>query len=167
MIGALYLSAANLLDDVRAALEDGPTTAPSRRFVTAGAITWAGQCDQLVVSIGPTWPTSNFPTPTLEPGAACDAAMLGCDLILSIIRCFPTVDAAGNPPSIDAVQQVAQQIGADHQTLGNIVPCALAEQIGAPTNLIEDYTIGLANTVGPDGGRIAIELAYRIGLLRG
>jgi hypothetical protein len=168
MTGELYLSATTLLEDVATALANGTTKVPDRRFVTVGAITWAGQCDQLVVSLMGTWLTNTFPIPaSLDPAGQCDVPLIGADLTLSVIRCFPAVDAAGNLPGVDAVQAVAQKLGADMQTIINAAPCALADQVALPSNLIEDYVVDVARVVGPEGGRVALEMPYKIGLRRG
>lgn len=166
MIGALYLAAANLLDDTQTALAAGPTKVPERRGVTAGQISWLGQCDQLIVAIGNTWLTSSFPNPASQDALGlCAGTTLGCDLTLALVRCFPTVDATGNPPSTDSLDATAQILGADQQVLGEAVPCSLGNQV--TDGLIMDYTVSGLNMVGPDGGRISIEVVCRIELRRG
>jgi hypothetical protein len=166
MIGALYLAAANLLDDTQAALAAGPTKVPDRRGVTAGQVSWLGQCDQLMVAIGNTWLTTSFPIPASQDAMAlCTGTTLGCDLTLALVRCFPTLDATGRPPSTDSLDAAAQILGADQQVLGEAVPCSLGDQVA--DGLILDYAVSGLNMIGPDGGRISIEVLCRIELRRG
>ncbi len=162
MTGELYASMSKLLADVVLAL-DGDW---KRYGVTAGQISWLGQCDQLVLTLLAGWPTNSFPNPAaFDPAGQCGYASSGYDLTLTVLRCFPTPDAQGNPPSNGALDQAAQQTAADLQTLTATVPCLLDDQVQLGT--IIDYTVAGHNTVGPDGGKIGIDTPYKIELRRG
>ena len=165
MIGDLYVAASRLLADVVSGLSEGPTPVPTRRGVTVGQVPW-GVCDQLWVSIGRAAVTNNPPVEgTVDSQGQCAAAFFLGTLTVALIRCFPVVDAAGNPPSPAAVGAVAQAIAADEQTLAAVVPCALADQVAE--YLLADYTFTSIEMIGPEGGRISLESASRVALSRG
>ena len=165
MVGDLYVCASRLLTDVVAGLAAGPTPVPTRRGVTAGQVPW-GVCDQLFVSIGRGALSNNIPIEaTVEAEANCGAAFMLANIAVVLIRCWPTVDAAGNPPGIAALDAAAQIVAADEQILCNIVPCRLSDQVD--DGLIVDYAFVSVEQVGPEGGRIGLEAGSKVGFRRG
>jgi hypothetical protein len=165
MSGEIYTAAQAVLEDIRAAIDASTTTLPARRVVTVGQIPWGG-CDQLVVSMGALFPTNNFPVPAVaDPGAGCGPALLGVNMTLSVIRCFPTITDQGAQPSADALAAITQTLAIDGQTISTMLPCSLQDLVDA--NTLIDYTVGMVPVIGPDGGRVSLEAGFQLCVRRG
>jgi len=121
--GDLYAAAQELLAASAEALDTIPFSDPSlagspeRQLITAG-IPVLDCCDQLSVDV------TNVVDAPIEPGGLPQGRRIAgkinhVGLAVSIARCYPGPDEAGNPPSVDEQQEAARQIDADGWALWN------------------------------------------------
>jgi hypothetical protein len=157
-----------VIADVSAAVAAGPTTLPDRRGMVPGQIAWdscgSAECGQLAVSISRLFLSNTFPVDAIERMDACGAPYVCADYILQLIRCVPNPDQAGNPPSAAALQDAAQVIDLDAETVLPAVACSLQELMELYT--IGDYVMRQAPVVGPSGGCAGIQVNFAVARVR-
>jgi hypothetical protein len=131
-----FLWAKELLDCACEALGDAnvsPYGCPERACVYNGGVEVAfDDCcvGQLWVSWGRTYPTSSFPVELSDRDlTACLAhgTYLATDFEVGIIRCAPTLDEQGNPPSCEAIEQSALQMHHEARVILRAVTCCMKE----------------------------------------
>jgi hypothetical protein len=87
--------------------------APERQYIAPGQV--AIDCEQVTVFVGPLTEGASAPTPPRASFARINRVAL----IITVVRCVPTVDNRGVPPSPEAMQEAAAQINADKWALWN------------------------------------------------
>lgn len=151
-----------LVHAVAAQLDAAGTGVPDRAGVVPGAIAWdACDCGQLAVALTGTWASESPPAAAAEGAATsmmpCGPAYVVGAYVVQVARCAPTLDDAGNPPSVEAEEQAAAQLTGDAYAVRAGVRCALE-----PLRRADDIAGWQARAVtvqGPEGGCVGIELA--------
>lgn len=126
---------------------------PTRRYIHAGEIAhdFAGQdcVEALVVSWGGTFQG--------QPGAEGGASPMRCAVpttasyTIALLRCVPTMDSMGNPPSAAQLQDSGEEILTDGMALAvAIIDAQLdGDLVPIPCSLVG---LGDVSPVGPQGG---------------
>jgi hypothetical protein len=164
-----YQIAAKILADVAAAIAEGPTPTVSRIGVVPGEIAWDGceDCGQLVISLTRVFLSDAFPTEaSVTPQGNCASAWLCGSFTLQLIRCAPTPDERGNPPTATALDSCAYVLMTDSATIMNTVPCTLQAMQTDPTQTIEDYVVIQQLPVGPLGACVGSQLDVIVSVAR-
>jgi len=136
-LAAQFLWAQELLDCACEALGDpaiSPYGCPDRACVYNGGVIVAFEdccLGQLWVSWGRTYPTLTFPTelgdPDLVRACLANGTHLATDFEVGIIRCAPTMDEQGNPPSCEAISDSALQMHYEARVILRAITCCLQE----------------------------------------
>ena len=120
-----------------AALVDGQPGCPCRACVVPGPPAWDGCTDpcstdsaggQLTVHVGRIFATSSFPTDdrTVQGGRHCvPIASTGVELVVTLLRCAPTMSDRGCPPSCDELAAAARTVHVDATSIYNALLCCL------------------------------------------
>jgi hypothetical protein len=124
---------------------------PARHGVVPGAIAWdACDCGLLAVSVGQIYPTEQFPAPAAaRVGNACDAPWEAAEIIMQVVRCTPTVNDAGDPPTVAALDASAQEILRDAYEMMRAVSTTLCQMNKARE--ISDFMMRALTPQGPSG----------------
>jgi hypothetical protein len=154
-----YLTAQEMLDCVCDALAlESECGCPCSAYVSAGQPAWDDCCNgQLNVWLERPFFHENFPTPTSE-AQVCRSFLAG-DFAIQLVRCAPTVDDNGTPPSDAELADSARRIYQDFYIALRALTCCLAESRRDRLYLIRD-----SNIVGPDGGCVGFEIRVTIEL---
>lgn len=165
--GAAYTIAHDALDAVKEQLAEGLGGVPARSCVVPGAIAWdeCDTCGQLAIAAQRIFPTTNFPTEDNTSSSQCgSAAFLGIDFTVQIIRCAPTIDESGNPPSCDALDRCAKIVMQD----AYYVICAITTLLDAliASDAIVDYLLRQQLFIGPEGACTGSDFVFTVGVLR-
>lgn len=136
---------------------------PTCRCVLAGAVAWDHCCDggQLYASVERVYPSDPFPENMTEP-APC-GVQLAADLVIGILRCAPTQDNSGKPPSCEKQSAFAAMVFEDAYAIQNAITCCLAALLGEPCWL-RSYVVRDQIFVGPEGGCGGSELRFTVTL---
>jgi hypothetical protein len=130
--------------------------------VPGAAIAWDDCCGQLAVAVSRTYLSDNFPLEfaagpqQLGAGSPCGPAWLVAELAVQVVRCAPTLDDAGNPPSCIALDTSAQETLADAWLVRRAVTCRLAQL--ADVDQLVDYRVGAQLLLGPEGACVGSQL---------
>lgn len=153
------------LDALNTALAALPSP-PSRVGVVAGAIAWdsCGECGQLSVTLARVFLSNTFPNPDIAAQGNCGSTYLCAGYAAAIVRCWPSQDEGGQPPSVLAEDRAAQIVMDDAETAVPALACALEELVG--THTIDEYAVGLGPIVGPTGGCIGTQIDFTVGWTR-
>jgi hypothetical protein len=154
----LGLLATELLDCACNALEATTCGCPCHAFVSVGVVAFDHCCDegQLWVGIDRIYAYGQFPAPA---GVTTCAPPLAADLTIGILRCAPTMNDQGEPPSVEALSRSATQIYEDAYAVINGVMCCLAPHARA-----RPFVIGNQRSLGPAGGCVGSELKLTVAL---
>lgn len=139
---------------------------PARHGVVPGAIAWdACDCGLLAVSVGQIYPTEQFPNPAqARVGNGCDAPWEAAEIIMQVVRCAPTADEIGNPPTVAALDASAQEILRDAYEMMRAVSITLCEMNEARE--IADFLMRPLTPQGPSGACGGNELRAFVSLPR-
>jgi hypothetical protein len=96
-----------------------------------------------------------FPNPISEP-QVCSTFLAG-EFAIQLLRCAPTVDDNGNPPTEVELNESSRRIYQDMYIAIKALACCLAE---AKRQRL--YVIRESNIVGPDGGCVGFEIRLAI-----
>lgn len=142
-----YTVASRLEQAIYAALSEKP----ARHGVVPGAIAWdACDCGLLAVSVGQIYPTEQFPTQAFtRVSNACDAPWEAAEIIMQVVRCTPTVDDAGNPPTTAALDASAREILVDAYEMMLAVSTTLCQM--NKDREISDFAMRALTPQGPSG----------------
>jgi len=153
-----------LYDRYVAAVDHTGDLAIKRRCVVPGEIAWDNcQCGQLAISEVRRYPSREFPLEEIDHSAECGEPYLVVELVVSLTRCIPTVDANGNPPTCDALNTAARQLTRDKRLIRSAVMCCLTEIYDAPGSVLMGFEIGQHLSVGPAGLCGGSELTVLLG----
>lgn len=188
-VDAVQEAAEAVLDCVCGALQQAAETieghpgCPCRACLVPGTPAW-DSCDdpcgqnpadaaggQLSVSVVRLYTSSDFPTPDRN-GAGPVPAMAGrrcqvpapaaVELKVTLLRCAPTFDDRGCPPSCDALGGAALVLHRDMVTVHNALLCCLPETGGRRKG--REVFVGASRTVGPEGMCVGLEQLVTVAL---
>lgn len=131
-----------------------------------GEVAWdACDCGQLAQTITSVYPSSSFPTSAADSRqTACGPNITVATVTLSLARCVPSVPPGGaaGPPTCAQLLDAAVTLERDRWLVRRTVACHLRSL--RTTNVIFDFAVGAAVTVGPTGGCVGLTLGYSIGV---
>jgi hypothetical protein len=115
---------------------------PDRRYVHVGAV--AFDCEQLVFA-------ADSLTPGLPQGASPPQKCIrpkSLQASLSLVRCVPGLTEAGDEPTVEALDEMAETLLVDAWLLPAAV---IAAQAAGAFGDCSDVNIGVMDAVGPEG----------------
>ncbi|MCX5326278.1 hypothetical protein [Streptomyces sp. NBC_00120] len=153
---------------------DGQPGCPCRTCVVPGAVAWdscdapcggEGTSGQLSVNILRMWPANPFPTEdrTVMGARNCmPPPTTAAELAVTVLRCAPTPDEQGYPPSCEELDTAARIAHVDAVTVYNALYCCLP---GTSTRRRgRQFVVGQSRLVGPEGGCVGIEQRVTVAL---
>ncbi|MFF1468063.1 hypothetical protein [Streptomyces mirabilis] len=188
MLNAVQDVAEAVLGCVCAALQDaasqveGQPGCPCRSCVVPGAVAWDG-CDdpcnatleggaggQLSVNVSRLYSSTEFPTAdrTLPPTQARGRTMcaappaMAVELVVTLLRCAPSFDEGGCPPSCEALGEAARILHTDMVVVRNAVECCLPTTGEQRRGRV--VFVGESRTVGPQGLCVGLEQRVTVAL---
>ncbi|KAA9379606.1 hypothetical protein F5972_08090 [Microbispora cellulosiformans] len=157
----------------RTALEVvGQPGCPCRVFVSAGAPAWdecADPCSgqeggQLTVHVARLYPSPRFPEEDREVRGltSCQPPnTTAAELVVTLLRCAPTIDERGCPPAADELEAAARVVHVDSVTVYNAVMCCLPTTAGPRGRR---FVMGAQTIIGPMGGCVGVEQRVTVAL---
>lgn len=138
-------------------------------LLVPGNIAWDScDCGQFAQTFQTDYPTLTFPADASEQvlgaGGGCNERPIVYQVLASITRCVPGM--TGNPPqppSCAKLQAAAAIMAADAWVLRSAIECCLSDL--QDNNVIEKFTVGRVNYVGPEGNCAGVELTYKFELI--
>lgn len=124
-------------------------------YVAAGAIAWDTCCGLLVVAPERVYHSAAFPVEGTTD-YVCESAELVVDIVILLLRCVPTVDDRGNPPSPHDLSAAYEQILSDAAVIWNVAVGELPEG-WQRSNVDQGF-------VGAQGGCVGVETRMSVGL---
>jgi hypothetical protein len=178
---AVHDVAESVLGCVCAALEmaadeaEGLPGCPCRACVVPGAASW-DSCDdpcgpgdgtggQLTVSVARIYPSTNFPTEDREVRGARGCTpppITAVDLIITLLRCAPTMSEDGCPPSCEELSEASRILHVDAVTVYNALLCCLPGT--GPGRRGRRFVLGQQRIIGPEGGCVGLEQRVTVAL---
>lgn len=135
----------DLLASVVGRLTAAGIVLPTRRYVWVGAV--AVDCEQVVVS----YEQSFLGLPGLQDASAIQCSVLrSAQFAISIIRCVPSPDRSGTPPSVESLDAVATVMLTDALELMRQVVTGYRDRDFSST--CDSMSILNVVPVGPSGG---------------
>lgn len=138
---------------------------PSRVcLVVPGEIAWDGcDCGMFAQTITGDVPSNTFPAPAVDIRTGpCGPNLLVYSVTAQLLRCIPTLDDNGNPPTCDALLAAAQVTEDDRTRLRTAVTCCLREMHTAVE--IYNFAVGATTSVGPQGLCGGVQITYQFAL---
>ena len=137
-------------------------------LLVPGNIAWDGcDCGQFAQTIQRDYPTLTFPVDASElvlgAGGGCSSRPIAYQVLASIVRCVPGLEASGKPPSCAKLQTSASIMAADAFALRRAIECCLNDL--QDDNVIEKFSVGAVSYVGPEGNCAGVELIYKFELI--
>lgn len=148
------------------AIYEALSVTPDRHGIVPGAIAWdACDCGLLAVSVGTIYPTEQFPNPAqVRVSNACDAPWEAAEIIMQVVRCTPTADDNGNPPTTAALDGSAREILTDAHQMMRAVSVTLCQM--NRDREISDFLMRALTPQGPSGACGGNELRAVVALMR-
>lgn len=144
------------LSRVREALAACPTSeALVASYVVAGELAWDDCCGVLVAAPLRTFRTQSFPTPASDH-TNCDTTLLAVEVVVILLRCAPSIDTLGRPPTPEEMDESFTATLGDAAVVYNAVTGELPKG-WERANVEQTF-------VGADGGCIAVDTRLTIGL---
>lgn len=151
---------------VRGELADSEGGVPERfALIVPGQIAWDNcDCGQFAQTINSVASSRVFPTPASDaPTEPCGHPLAVVSVTVSLMRCIPGLDQSGNSPSVRSLLSAARVLEEDRQILRRSVGTHLKSLHDAYRIL--NYTVGVANSAGPEGQCGGVELTYTFGIV--
>jgi hypothetical protein len=157
------------------ALDQTPAGAPCRQclLLPTAQIPWdnCGPCDQdqcqgqIALAIRSVYGSEAFPQPaTGKTWGKCSPHYWIARVVVSVTRCLPTMDDAGEPPTCAAELAAAVILEQDRLAVRQGIACCLdAMRIETPGRTAA-WLIDASNTVGESGGCGGSETEFLIGV---
>lgn len=124
-------------------------------YVAAGAIAWDSCCGVLVAAPERVYRSAEFPIEGTTD-YVCEESALVVDVVILLLRCVPTLDDRGNPPSIPTLSAAYTTVLNDAAVIWNVVAGELPE--GWQRSAVDQQF------VGAQGGCIGVETRLSVGL---
>lgn len=155
------------LDATAAQMPDQPGC-PCRACVVPGPPAWDGCADpcgqgdgvggQLTVHIARTYPTSSFPAEDRQVQGARSClppTTTAVDLVVTLLRCAPTLDETGCPPTCEELAAAAQVVHVDLTSVYNALLCCLPTT--GKRRRGPQFMMGQGKVLEPQGGCMGVE----------
>ncbi|MDX2643482.1 hypothetical protein PV341_07815 [Streptomyces sp. PA03-1a] len=163
------------LETTAAEIEGQPGCPDCGACVVPGSPAW-DRCDdpcseattggQLSVNVARIYPSTTFPAEDREV-----RGLRGCtpppttavELVVTLLRCAPTLHENGCPPSCDELADAARILHIDQVTVYNAMLCCLpGTEPGRRRG--RKFVLGASRTVGPEGGCVGFEQRVTVAL---
>lgn len=159
-------TAAALLECAYDGVDNTGDLALNRVCLVPGDVAWDNcQCGQLTVSEVRRYPSNSFPLEQVDHEAECGAGWLVVNFIVTLVRCVPSPDEAGEPPLCEDLTTAALQLYRDMGMIRSAVDCCLSTLYD--THQVAAYELGAQEVIGPQGGCAGSTLAVQLGILNG
>lgn len=149
MTDPIYPLASTLLSATVLAFEADDRPLPERRFVSNGAVAF-DECDQLAVEVTRIYvglpALEQAPSPNVPAGVTRSV-----DMTVWLTRCVPVMDDAGDPPSMNDLDESAQGLLADGWAM--FFGLLKARKQGTFGDLCQSLSIGPLVPHGPEGSQ--------------
>ncbi|MEU6594247.1 hypothetical protein ABZ923_34430 [Streptomyces sp. NPDC046881] len=156
-----------------AARVTGQPGCPCRSCVVPGTPAWddcAGDCvraetpGQLTVHYASMVATSNFPVETRDVMGSrnCLPVRPAAEFVITLLRCAPTYDQQGCPPSCEELAEAARILAVDATSVWNALQCCFPGTSDARRG--QTFVLGQQRTVGPEGQCVGIEQRVTVSL---
>lgn len=155
-----------LLECVRVALAATDAGEPGRVCDVPGLVAADDcQCGQLTITIDRIYPSLQFPNeaPATALADQCTPPYEAYNLTVTVLRCAPTLDSRGNPPSCAVLDAAALAWFIDMDAVREALGCCLIGLRDADT--IVDFTLRDTTPLGPDGACVGSDTHLTIGLV--
>jgi hypothetical protein len=127
-----------------------------------GEIAWdACECGLLAISEQRRYPSIDFPTEGLNDALPCGAPYTVVPYVIALVRCVPSSEEDGEPPTVEALSAAAEQLNTDIAKLRQAIWCCLNDLYR--TNQVLAFTVGASDVVGPEGGCAGHQLTVLVG----
>jgi hypothetical protein len=150
-------------------LAQTPAGAPDRQclLVPTQTIPW-DNCDcggQIALAIQNVYGSARFPTPAdaTRDWSPCGPAWQVAQVMLSVVRCVPTMDDQGQPPACSAELAAALILEADRTAVRQALACCLTD-LKDTAGTIGAWALNPSVTVGELGGCAGVETTFLIGV---
>lgn len=135
----------------------GSCPCPCRMFISAGPPVWdqEGCCSdgQLSIHLDRFFVYKNFPA---ESGEVNTCVMpLAADVVITLLRCFPSLNDDGSAPSADVIGTASESIYQDLWVMTNCIICNLATRGKMQLAVFRGSRI-----LPPQGGCIGAEIRF-------
>lgn len=148
-----------IFDCVRDGLASTTNQAPARAYVTMGEPAWDDCCvGQLAVWWTRIYPSARFPDADTRP-IVCAGAQTAVEVAIEVMRCAPSSDVNGNPPTVAAMQEAARVANVDARAVWLAVQCCLASHRGEWSAIVSSQV-----PMGADGGCVGSRMLVTIGI---
>jgi hypothetical protein len=155
---------------------EGQPGCPCRTCVVPGAVAWdwcddpcggdtggaGGQLSVNVVRLFPADLSLNEDRTLMGVARNCPPPVTGVELAVTLLRCAPTVDEQGCPPSCEALDASARITHVDAVTVYNALYCCLPGTSGGRRR--RKFLIGQQRLIGPEGGCVGVEQRVTVAL---
>lgn len=138
------------------------TGAPTHQHVAVGEVVWDNCCDgtngdiggQVWVQVDSVFPSRNPPLPDVAP-VACATTSFVMAARVGILRCWPTMNDRGEPPTAATLEAASHGMLFDVAALiEGLVCCARSQDL--------DLVIGQSSFLGPEGACIGAEVPVTV-----
>jgi hypothetical protein len=157
--------------DATAELIEGQSGCPARSCVVPGTVAWDGcdgacdvvSCGQLSVSIARTYASTNFPVEdrtVLGLRGCTPPPTTAAEIVITLLRCTPTLDGNGCPPSCEEMDASAKVLCTDLAT----VSTALVRCLPGTAPRGRRFVLGQSRVLGPEGGCAGVEQRVTVAL---
>lgn len=133
---------------------------PCRKYISAGRPVWDNCCPdgQLTVNLDRLYAHGNFPGTAAGP-LFCQAP-LAAEFTVALVRCHPTVDDNGDPPSGPTLDAAANQVHTDLYVLLNALICCLSAK-----SRTQNFVLLNSGNILVNGGCVGFEIRFGIQLV--
>lgn len=145
-----------------------PAGAPGRQclLLPTQTIPW-DNCDcggQVALAIQTVYGSTRFPTPAdaTRDWSPCGPPWQVAQVMVSVVRCVPTMDDQGQPPTCAAELAAALILEADRTAVRQALACCLTGLKDA--GVIGGWALNPSTTVGELGGCAGVETTFLIAL---
>jgi hypothetical protein len=157
-----WLIANEVLDAAKAALDETQWGAPSRSYVAIGVPAHDDCCEgQLTVSMPRIYPSDRFPDSDRRP-IVCGGAQTAVELEVEVVRCAPTFDDNGTPPSVALLMESARQQAYEKRAIWLAVQCLLVAHRDVWSAIVREHV-----DITPEGMCAGSTLRVTVGFVDG
>lgn len=125
-------------------------------YVAAGLAAWDDCCGSLIVAPERVFHSTTFPVEDTGE-VICFEGLIAVQFVVILLRCMPTMDSRGNPPTAAQMQAAYGGLMDDAAVVMNAMSGDLPDGSWERTSCAQTF-------VGADGGCIGVETRFTIGI---
>jgi hypothetical protein len=126
-------------------------------YVSPAITVWDDCCGQLTVTVENIYRSNPFPAEA-STDERCDDEVIAVVILAALVRCLPTVDGKGRPPTQEQLQASGERILDDQGVMWRAMAAPM------PSTYEWERSFIRQTTVVPTGGCVAIETRATIGI---